>query len=1385
VRASQLGNGNYLAAADADQTFSVAKAAQTISFTNPGPRTFGDAPFALVATGGASGNAVTFAIITGPASVSGNTLTITGAGSVTVRASQLGNGNYFAATDVDQIFSVAKAAQTISFTNPGGKTFGDVPFTLVASGGGSGNVVTFALVSGPASVSGNTLTITGAGDVTVRASQLGNGNYFAAADVDATFTVAKAGQTITFAPLGGKTFGDAPFTVSATGGASGQPVTFTASGPASVSGNLVTLTGAGDVTITAHQAGNANYTAAADVPQTFTVAKAAQTISFTNPGTRTFGDVPFGLVATGGGSGNAVTFSIVSGPASVSGSTLTITGAGDVTVRASQLGNANYFAATDVDRTFTVAKAAQTISFTNPGPRTFGDAPFGLVASGGGSGNTVTFAIVSGPATVSGSTLTITGAGSVTVRASQLGNANYAAAADADQTFSVAKAAQTISFTNPGAHTVGDPPFALVASGGGSGNAVTFSIVSGPATVSGSTLTVTGAGSVTVRASQLGNANYFAATDVDRTFNVAKAAQTISFTNPGARTFGDAPFGLVATGGGSGNAVTFAIVSGPATVSGSVLTITGAGDVTVRASQLGNADYFAATDVDTTFTVATAGQIITFASLGGKTFGDAPFTVSATGGPSGQPVTFTASGPASVSGSTVTLTGAGDVTITAHQAGPGNYAAASDVPRTFTVAKAAQTISFTLAASAQLTDTVPLSATGGGSGNAVSFSVFSGPGSITGNSLTFSGGGNVVVRASQAGNADYLAAVEVDRTITVTLPPAGTLAFATATPSVRPVDGQGMANRVSVQITRTDGSYGAVTVPVTQSQPVTVPSGFAKYVYGTDYEFVNGTSAGTTVSFADGQTGAAVEVQLKTPAVTKKGQFKLTLGTPTGGAGLGSATVATVTVRERDTTKPVITVTAPLGQTVTANFDVTGKVTENDALASFIVRLNGVAQTPLTSDPLSGFVAGSPRDFRAQSVAPENGSNTLEIEAIDASGNKTTVTRILSYTNVRTNLVGTYTGLLVPAVTPNVDNVGRVTITVMATGSFTGRALVSGVGVNFSGLLQNSGAAAFGRTRAAAVALIDRTDAPLYLGVLALKVDATDGLTGTLSTLTTGGTVLANFAGKAGVAEPAPASAVGIFNVAFPSKVQSPALDVSTYPQGDGFARLRVSNTGTAVISGRLADGSICLASSKVRIDGTVPFFVPLYRRLGALSADLLLSPAANSDLSASPPLWLRPAMARAQYYPQGWPTGVRLDAIGTRYASPASFNFGQGDANPTAGNARLVFTHGLLSSDVNKFVSVNPGVNPGAIGAGVVTLIPAVNPGYKFSFNYVKKVGLTGVFTGSFLHTDGTTTAYVGVLLNKGTTRGGYGYFLSTPTAERYVGAAESGRVFLGPAGP
>ncbi|MFO0507794.1 MAG: hypothetical protein ACK5YS_02865, partial [bacterium] len=174
---------------------------------------------------------------------------------------------------------------------------------------------------------------------------------------------------------------------------------------------------------------------------------------------------------------------------------------------------------------------------------------------------------------------------------------------------------------------------------------------------------------------------------------IIKLPQTITFNALTNKTFGDAPFDLTATAS-SGLAVTYTS-SNPAvaTVSGSTVTILAAGQTTFTASQIGNSGYMAASEVSQTLTVQKAVQIITFAALATKTFGDADFALTATGGASAQPVTFTSSNPlvATVVGSTVTIVGAGTTDITASQDGNDNYLAATAVVRPLAVNKANQT----------------------------------------------------------------------------------------------------------------------------------------------------------------------------------------------------------------------------------------------------------------------------------------------------------------------------------------------------------------------------------------------------------------------------------------------------------------------------------------------------------------------------------------------------------------------------------------------------------------------------------------------------------------------------------------------------------------------
>jgi len=96
-------------------TFSIAvKNPQTISFGTLASKTYGDATFDLAATS-TSGLAVSYSSDnTAVATVSGNTVTIVGAGTANITASQAGDATNFAAANVTQQLSVSKKALTVT-----------------------------------------------------------------------------------------------------------------------------------------------------------------------------------------------------------------------------------------------------------------------------------------------------------------------------------------------------------------------------------------------------------------------------------------------------------------------------------------------------------------------------------------------------------------------------------------------------------------------------------------------------------------------------------------------------------------------------------------------------------------------------------------------------------------------------------------------------------------------------------------------------------------------------------------------------------------------------------------------------------------------------------------------------------------------------------------------------------------------------------------------------------------------------------------------------------------------------------------------------------------------------------------------------------------------
>ncbi|HKW29171.1 MAG TPA: MBG domain-containing protein [Verrucomicrobiae bacterium] len=274
-------NGCFSASGAAVVTLN-AKTNQTITF-NPIPtQMYGNPPVTLVATG-SSGLPVTFSLVSGPATVSGSTLTIIAAGTVVVDANQAGNSNYNPAV-AQQSFTVNPVALTVSGITANDKVYDSTTTATLNTNGaalvgviaGDSVILDFTFVAGyftdGITGSGKTVQISG---LDIDGASAGNYTLIPPATIAnitaAPLTVTACDQT----KICGQP--NPTLTVSYSGFVSGEDATVLTS-PAVLSTSATINSAAGTYPITASGAAAANY-AINYATGTLTVAPAPQLCS--------------------------------------------------------------------------------------------------------------------------------------------------------------------------------------------------------------------------------------------------------------------------------------------------------------------------------------------------------------------------------------------------------------------------------------------------------------------------------------------------------------------------------------------------------------------------------------------------------------------------------------------------------------------------------------------------------------------------------------------------------------------------------------------------------------------------------------------------------------------------------------------------------------------------------------------------------------------------------------------------------------------------------------------------------------------------------------------------------------------------------------------------
>lgn len=378
-----------------------------------------------------------------------------------------------------------------------------------------------------------------------------------------------------------------------------------------------------------------------------------------------------------------------------------------------------------------------------------------------------------------------------------------------------------------------------------------------------------------------------------------------------------------------------------------------------------------------------------------------------------------------------------------------------------------------------------------------------------------------------------------------------------------------------------------------------------------------------------------------------------------------------------------------------------------------------------------------------------------------------------------TGTIQTFAGLAQPVAPTPLENgtVGLLSaVLTRSSGSLTGKLFMGGRTIPFVAMMHGDGSVWFHNGTALAEALIfgDRTLRLSWSGAgLGIEVAGPDQAMST---------------GLAQPAKTAPASLLDVqgrpayYTLALSAKPQMPAKLVNSYPQGTGFGTFTLAAAGTMPITGILADGTKFTISTTLVSGDTCPLYIPLLTPGGQTNGGSLMGTLVfdasqqDTDVRATDLHWFRPVVTEStntatRIYTSGWPEGIVLDAFGARYNKTLTIEqcLGLTSTHAISGNAKLTLEGGRLPA-LLSFTPFN-------IAANLALKIPVTDK--SFTLTFTQSTGLMkGSFTPTWTSPAIIQPSFQGVLLQKGSRRGGYGNFHSNRLNDL---DPESGSVILG----
>ena len=493
----------------------VGKATPTVTWATPSAITYGTTLTAtqLNATSSLAAGAITYS----PAS---GTTPSAGTQTLTATFTPTDTANYNTAT-VTVSLIVNKATPAVTWATPSAITYGTALSATQLNASGS---VAGAIVYSPAS---GTTPSAGTQTLTATFTPADTANYNTASGT-VSLVVGKATPTVTWATPSAITYGTTltATQLNATSSLAAGAITYSPASGTTPSAGTQTLTATFTPTDTA------NYNTAT-VTVSLIVNKATPAVTWATPSAITYG--------------TALSATQLNATASVAGTFAYSPASGSIPSVGTQTLSATFTPTDSANYNSASATVLLTVIVAVPG------APTSISTTTANGEATVTFNAPSniGSSAITGYTIRATATDGSTVMVNASGSPakvtgltpgksyrfsvtanNSAGSSDTSPTsdaITISLVNQTITFASLADRTSNSGSFTLAATAS-SGLPVTFTVVSGPALLSGNVVDLTGAtGTVKIRASQTGNATYAAATDVDVAFAITTGQLQVIF----------------------------------------------------------------------------------------------------------------------------------------------------------------------------------------------------------------------------------------------------------------------------------------------------------------------------------------------------------------------------------------------------------------------------------------------------------------------------------------------------------------------------------------------------------------------------------------------------------------------------------------------------------------------------------------------------------------------------------------------------------------------------------------------------------------------------------------------------------------------------------------